>query len=161
MPSGSQGFTLLCIICGLRRWKMQISVNKCQIMCPVAKKYWKRIWDQGNRAAAYCSAWEVNVGLFYPEQTSREARNVSVQNWAGKENLLALVHKHPPNTSQPQRHWLLHLIHLWSAGSISLVLKGSLELRGWFYLVLSLPLTSWSTLHMPLPISGPVFSIKW
>lgn len=37
---------------GLEDGKCKISVNKCQIMCPVAKKYRKWIWDQGNSAAA-------------------------------------------------------------------------------------------------------------
>ena len=37
---------------GLEDGKCRLSVNKCQIMCPVAKKYWKWIWEQGNSAAA-------------------------------------------------------------------------------------------------------------
>ena len=52
---------------------------KCQIMCQMAKKYSKWIWDQGNVLQHSWSGGEPDTGWSPPNQASKEARNVSSQ----------------------------------------------------------------------------------
>lgn len=78
MPSSSQEFALVCVICGLKRWKMQINVNKCQTTCQGPRSTLSEC-EISIMNGSIVMRRAANSGLSRPKQASRKGRYVSVQ----------------------------------------------------------------------------------